>query len=135
MISAEPWLITVGDNTTISNNVQFITHDNSAGKLFENGGSFLGTIEIGRKCFIGAGSIILPGISLGDNVIVGAGSVVTRSFPDEGTVIAGNPARKISTVEQLKKKNECHRIDFSKMNEYCSEAEFELANSDRFIRR
>ncbi|MEI8596265.1 acyltransferase [Photobacterium sp. Hal280] len=48
--------------------------------------------SIGDNCFIGFGSVILPGSSLGDNCIVGANSVVNGSFPS-GSVIAGNPAR------------------------------------------
>jgi len=49
-------------------------------------------IRIGRRCWIGANAIVLPGVQLGDEVIVGAGAVVTKSFP-AGTVIAGVPAQ------------------------------------------
>lgn len=45
-----------------------------------------------KKCAIGAGVIILPGIEIGENSLIGAGSVVTRNIP--GNVIAyGNPCR------------------------------------------
>lgn len=47
---------------------------------------------IGRRCFIGANAIILPGVKLGDNTIVGAGAVVTKSF-EGGVILAGNPAK------------------------------------------
>jgi acetyltransferase-like isoleucine patch superfamily enzyme len=47
---------------------------------------------IGRNCFIGARSIIMPGIRIGDECIVGSGSVVTRDVPSH-SVVAGNPAR------------------------------------------
>jgi len=43
---------------------------------------------------IGANSIILDDVTLGRGAIVTAGAVVTRSFP-MGTIIAGNPAKKI----------------------------------------
>jgi acetyltransferase-like isoleucine patch superfamily enzyme len=47
---------------------------------------------IGERCFIGARSIIMPGIRVGDGSIVGAGSVVTRDVPP-GCIVAGNPAK------------------------------------------
>lgn len=47
---------------------------------------------IGKKCFIGANAIIMPGITIGDEVIVGAGSVITKDIPSN-TIVAGNPSR------------------------------------------
>ena len=46
---------------------------------------------IGEGCFIGAKSIIMPGVHIGNNCIVGAGSVVTKNVPDN-CIVAGNPA-------------------------------------------
>ena len=51
-------------------------------------------IRIGDRCFIGGGSIILPGVVIGDGSIVGAGSVVFDDVPP-GSIVAGNPARLI----------------------------------------
>jgi acetyltransferase-like isoleucine patch superfamily enzyme len=48
--------------------------------------------RIGRNCFIGARSVILPGIQIGDESIVGAGSVVTKDVPPR-CAVAGNPAQ------------------------------------------
>ena len=48
--------------------------------------------RVGENCFIGARSIILPGVQIGDNAIVGAGAVVVRDVPS-GCIVAGNPAR------------------------------------------
>jgi len=45
-----------------------------------------------RGAKIGAGAVILPGIIIGENAMVGAGAVVTKSIPDNVTVV-GNPAR------------------------------------------
>lgn len=47
---------------------------------------------IGKRCFIGANAIILPGIMIGDSSIVGSGSVVTKNVP-AGCIVAGNPAK------------------------------------------
>lgn len=51
---------------------------------------------IGRHCFIGARSIILPGVRIGDECVVGAGSVVTKDMPPR-SVVAGNPAKMIKS--------------------------------------
>lgn len=49
---------------------------------------------IGDRCFIGAHSLIMPGVHIGDCTIIGAGSVVTKSVP-ANSIVAGNPARVI----------------------------------------
>ena len=57
-------------------------------------------LHIGPRCWIGAGSVILPGVTLGPRTIVGAGSVVTHSFEEGGVVVAGNPARVVRHLSQ-----------------------------------
>lgn len=49
-------------------------------------------ITIGDGAWIGAGSIVLPGVSIGARAVVGAGSVVTADVPDDALAL-GNPAR------------------------------------------
>lgn len=49
-------------------------------------------IRIGQRCFIGGGSMVMPGVTIGDGVIVAAGAVVMADVPG-GTIVAGNPAR------------------------------------------
>ena len=49
-------------------------------------------VYIGENCWIGAGSIILPGVTIGDNTVIGAGSVVTKDIP-ANVVAFGNPCR------------------------------------------
>lgn len=50
--------------------------------------------------WIGANSVILPGVKLGKNTIVGAGSIITKSFPDGYCIVAGNPARIIRKLDK-----------------------------------
>jgi acetyltransferase-like isoleucine patch superfamily enzyme len=50
---------------------------------------------------IGANSTILPGVRIGRGAIIGAGAVVTKDVPP-GVVMAGNPARQIKTVAELR---------------------------------
>ena len=49
-------------------------------------------VHIGERCFIGGGSVILPGVTVGDESIVGAGSVVFDDVPPR-SIVGGNPAR------------------------------------------
>ena len=81
----------------------FITHDNSVEKLKVGFSDLFGRIEIGNNCFIGAGSIIMPGVTIGDNCIVGAGSIVTKSVAPN-TIVAGNPARPITDINTFRNK-------------------------------
>ena len=49
-------------------------------------------VRIGSCCFIGGGSIVLPGVTIGDHCVIGAGSVVFEDVPSK-SIAAGNPAR------------------------------------------
>src|SRR3989339_735805 len=55
-------------------------------------------VEEGAK--IGANTTLLPGVVIGKNALVGAGSVVTKNV-ESNDVVAGNPARKIKTIQNL----------------------------------
>jgi len=65
--------------------------------------SYRRQITIGDNVFVGTNAIILPGISVGNNVVIGAGSIVVRDV-ENNSVVAGNPAKKISDIEKYKKK-------------------------------
>ena len=86
--------LTIGKGTFIANNVGIVTANHDKSDLTRHSAGR--EIVIGDECWIGFGSIILPGVVLGDKVIVGAGSVVTKSFPEGHCTIAGNPARIIN---------------------------------------
>ncbi len=62
---------------------------------------FLQGVEIGEGAKIGAGSVILPGVKIGKQAVVGAGSVVTKDV-SAFTVVAGNPAKKINHIKNLR---------------------------------
>lgn len=97
-----PWLVTIGDNVTLGPNVTILSHDASSQVHLEY--TRLGLVSIGNNVFIGAGSIILPGVTIGNNVVIGAGSVVTKDVPDN-VVAAGAPARVLKSIEDFKAKN------------------------------
>lgn len=114
--TTESYLIELGDNVTISTNVVFLTHDNSISKIDYNYTDMFGKIKIGNNCFIGANSIILPGVELCENTIVGSGAVVTKSITEAGMVVAGNPAKKICSIEEFLKKNKKYASNIRGMN-------------------
>ena len=91
------WLIEIGNNVVFAPQVYLLAHDTSTKQ--STGYVRVGKLEIGDNCFIGARAFIMPGVKLGKNCIVGAASVVTKSFP-ENSVIAGNPAKYICSVEE-----------------------------------
>lgn len=49
-------------------------------------------VHIGANVWIGAGTVIVPGVTIGENSVIGAGSVVTRDIP-ANVVAVGNPCR------------------------------------------
>lgn len=90
----------IGDYTQIARNVGIISANHD---VYENRNHIIGKeVRIGKYCWIGMNSVVLPGVSLGDFTIVGAGSIVTKSFPEGYCVIGGNPARVIKTLEKDK---------------------------------
>ncbi|MGG0461918.1 acyltransferase [Priestia aryabhattai] len=95
------WLIRIGDNVTIAPEAYLLAHDASTKML--NGYTKISSISIEDNVFIGARALIMPGVTIGKNTIVAAGSIVTKSIP-ENSVVAGNPARIISTLEEYKVK-------------------------------
>lgn len=111
----EPYLVTLGNNVTVSYDVSFITHD-GATYVFRNNEKYknivkYGKINIGNNCFVGAKSILLPGAGIGNNSIIAAGSVVTKKFPDN-VVVGGNPAKIIKTTEEYIHKCEKENINY-----------------------
>jgi acetyltransferase-like isoleucine patch superfamily enzyme len=82
-----PELVTIRDGAAIGIRVTIIAHNREQrGVLIE------------EDAGIGPGAIILPNVKIGRGAIVTAGSVVTKSVPAR-TMVQGNPAKPIATVE------------------------------------
>ena len=108
---SEPYLITLGDNVRLSNQVMFITHDGGNWAFryrdeYKDVNHF-GKIKVDEYTFIGARATIMPGVHIGKNCVIGTGAVVTKSVPDN-SVVVGVPARIISDTasyaEKMKEK-------------------------------
>lgn len=54
-------------------------------------------VVIGNNVWIGAGSVLLPGVKIGENSVIGAGSVVTKDIP-ANVVAVGNPCRVLREI-------------------------------------
>src|SRR5512133_657949 len=104
---SEPYLISIGRHVTIASGVSFIAHDGGTW-VFRDQPKYREVIRYGRiiihdNCFIGYGSIIMPGVSIGPNAVVASGAVVTRDVPPN-TVAGGVPARVLMPLEQYAEK-------------------------------
>ena len=95
------WLIEIGDNVTMAPRVHILCHDASTKQFL--GYTKIGQVKIGNNVFIGAESVVLPGVTIGNNVIIGANSTVTHDIPDN-SVVVGSPARELCTLEEYLKK-------------------------------
>lgn len=113
-----PWLLSIGDHVNFTHGVIILTHDYSWAvlKRMNNSGRILGAqspVKIGNNVFVGMNTIITRGVTIGDNVVIGAGSVVTRDC-ESNSVYAGNPARKLMTIEEFCIKREQKQFDEAK---------------------
>jgi len=101
-------IITIGDDFIGSIGSRIICHDAS----YSNRGNGRhdypkAPVSVGDNVFLGANALVLMGCKIGHDVVIGAGSVLTpfTTVPD-GEVWAGNPARKICTVDEYFDKHE-----------------------------
>lgn len=94
---AHCWLIEIGDDVTLAPRVHILCHDASTKTVL--GYTKIGRVTIGNRVFIGAESVILPGVTIGDDVVIGANSTVTHDVPSN-SVVVGSPARVICTLDE-----------------------------------
>lgn len=60
----------------------------------------IGTVTIGRNCYVGSGIQMAPNSAVGANCVVGLGAVITRRHADEFILLAGVPARIIKPLDE-----------------------------------
>lgn len=96
--------ISIGNDCLISALVRI--HDNDGHPLTPDrrhepiGVDDVAAVTIGNNVWIGAAATILKGVTIGTNAIVATGAVITHDVPPN-TVVAGNPARVVKTLERL----------------------------------
>lgn len=94
--------IEIGEDCCIANGVIILAHDWSysvIARVYKDAPGKQKVTTIGNNVFIGMNSIILMGANIGNNVIIGAGSIVSGKV-ESNSVYAGNPAKKICTLEE-----------------------------------
>lgn len=105
IFGSEPWLVKIGNHVRITSGVSFITHEGALWCIRNKDSKYrnfdkFDPIIVGDNVFIGLNSIIMPGVHIGSDVIIGANSVVTKDVKD-GQIVAGAPAKQISTLERF----------------------------------
>jgi maltose O-acetyltransferase len=88
--------IVLGNRVALSPNIIFITYSSPNDSRLKDINSNLrfikeGPITVGDDTWIGAGTIIHPGIKIGQRCIIGSMSNVTKDIPDD-SLAYGNPA-------------------------------------------
>ena len=95
----DPSMISIGENVCVSYKVLWVTHFDPS-KSIKNHiiKNYKKEIIIEDDVFIGAGSILCPGIILKKNSFISTGSVV-KSNVEPYEIVEGNPAKKVGLLE------------------------------------
>lgn len=85
--------VSIGSNVKIGPNCQLYTPQHPFDYMQRRGTHETAyPIEIGDDTWLGGGVIVCPGVKIGKRCIIGAGSMVTKDIPDD-CMAAGNPAQ------------------------------------------
>jgi acetyltransferase-like isoleucine patch superfamily enzyme len=98
---SEPYLVYIGNQVTISHNVDFITHDGGLriARAKYPSAYLYGRIQVADHCFLGAHCVLLPGARVGVGSVIGTGSIVTGEIPPD-VVAIGAPAKPVKSVDE-----------------------------------
>ncbi|RYE23298.1 MAG: acyltransferase [Sphingobacteriaceae bacterium] len=99
--------VTIGERVSIAQNVNIMSNSgpNASPAMQKYFPIEIAEVIIENDCWIGANSIIMPGVMLGEFCVVAANSFVNSSF-EPFSVIGGNPARLLRKLdESVIKKN------------------------------
>jgi acetyltransferase-like isoleucine patch superfamily enzyme len=92
--------VTIGCNVLIADRVFISDADHNfkdaCTPIRLQGDSFIGAVVLEDGCWLGIGSVILPGVTIGKNAVVGANAVVTKDVPSRA-VVGGIPAKVIKS--------------------------------------
>lgn len=96
--------IYVGDNVMFGPNVTLATANHPIeATLRQNGYQYNREVHIGNNVWIGANTVVVPGVTIGDNSVIGAGSVVTKDIP-ANVVAVGSPCKVLREIGEHDRK-------------------------------
>ncbi len=100
-------LITIGKNSVLSYHTTIgTTTDTIEGKFMNDASAEdqrklkVASVSIGDNCFVGANSIIMPGVKIGSNSVIGAGSYIDSNIPNS-TII--HPKQQLLTSKRVER--------------------------------
>ena len=111
--------IYIGDYVQIGPNITIATANHPIDpELRKRGLQYNKDVHIGNNVWIGANTIIVPGVTIGDDTVIGAGSVVTKDIPSH-VVAVGNPCRVLREVSEHDREYfyRSEKIDWEELNE------------------
>lgn len=94
--------VTLGDGTALGPRSMVFTHGSFL-PYTEGYWANLAGVRLGDRVWCAAQVFLHPGVEIGNDSFVNAGSVVTRSIP-AGSVVEGNPARVVRSMDQIRRK-------------------------------
>lgn len=84
--------VVVGDGAALGHDVLILTNTHHIGRSSRRAGALRdGPVSIGDGTWLGARSVVLPGVTIGAGAIIAAGAVVVDDV-EENTVVGGVPA-------------------------------------------
>lgn len=90
--------IYIGDDVMLGPNVTLATAGHPIDPdIRKQATQFNIPIIIGSNVWIGANTVVLPGVTIGDNTVIGAGSIVTKDIP-ANVVALGSPCRVLREI-------------------------------------
>ncbi|WP_430732036.1 sugar O-acetyltransferase [Vibrio vulnificus] len=96
--------IYIGNSVMIAPNVTIATAGHPIDpELRRRVAQFNIPVHIKDNVWIGANSVVLPGVTIGENSVIGAGSVVTKDIP-ANVVAVGNPCRVLRPIGEHDKR-------------------------------
>ena len=92
------YLISIGDGCRLAPRAHILAHDATSREAL--GFTRLAPVHIGCRVFVGADTLVLPGVTIGDDCVIGAGSLVSSDIP-AGSLAVGRPARVVGDSHEF----------------------------------